>query len=325
MGNSGKSGVSKNGINAGGVAETLLESMYRVKDFVVSNNVEPWSVGRLTAAPCNGLTGVCYDGFYNKMQLMLASMLHGYSDSRFVPMGALIKLSKKVERGLDWRGAKSVALWRPVMVRVSAEQSSLEGSDDSFEEDSEDERRLIFRQFRALNVSDIRGDIEDALVNAAGFDWMSDDLEARAEEYRDALLARFPEPPAFRTVANLECPSYSVKKHRISMPPFADYYSLEHYLRDLTHELSHATQAVLGRRLDEKLCARKSYNESYASEELAAHFATVSVMLDYGLVCDEKREASYILGWYKALERNEGLLKSALLDAASIVRFFASK
>ena len=305
------------GNDKSGVFETLLEGMYRVKEFALTNSVEPWAVGRLTAAPCNGLTGVSYSGLFNRMQLMLASARQGYSDSRFVPLGSLKKISKKIEGGLDWRGATTVKLWYPMLVKVSDAKASCD--------DDESDRRVVFKQFRALNVSEIKGDIERALKSVPGFEWMSEDVEARAEEYRDRLLARFNEPPAIRTVPSIDHPQYSLSKHEISMPRFCDYYSLEFYLRDLTHELAHATQAALGRELKEKLCSVESSKENYVAEELAVHLATVHIMMDYGLVCDEKREADYILGWYNSIESDEGMFKTAINEAQSIARFFASE
>lgn len=292
-------------------ADRILDVMSRVADIAISDGVAPWNPGRLTSLPRNGVSGRHYTGAVNLLHIFLYARMHGFTDSRFVPIGALKAIAKETE-GLDWRGANAVPICRPVafIKRVEDETGS-----------TEEIGGVFYKWFYAINAGEIKGPIEDHLRPIDFFGLASG--KDMVSEYQVGLLARFKNPPQVHTRGMIENPRYLPGSHKIEMPEIGYYLSREHYLRDFTHELCHATQRELGRKYVDGLSC-DTEDAEYAWEELATHLATVGVMLEYGLTFEERREADYVRGWHGALSADPGLLRRALAEAGRITGFLAA-
>lgn len=292
-------------------ADRILDVMSRVADIAVSEGVAPWNPGRLTSLPRNGISGRHYKGAVNLLHIFLYGRMHGFADSRFVPIGALKAIAKETE-GLDWRGAHAVPICRPVAFTKRVEDET---------DGSEEVSGVFYKWFYAINAGEIEGPIEDHLKPIDFFGLASG--EDMVSECQASLLARFKNPPDVHTRGMIDSPRYLPGSHKIEMPEIGYYLSREHYLRDFTHELCHATQRELGRIYGDGQSCDKDDAE-YAWEELAAHLATVGVMLEYGLTFEERREADYVRGWHGALSADPGLLRRALAEAGRITGFLAA-
>lgn len=307
--NANASGSANASANKASPSERIVSAMAGVADAAASEGVSPWNPGRLRSAPRNGLTGRRYRGIFNLVNIFLYGRASGYSDSRFIPIGSLKTLAKEID-GLDWRGATAAPIYRPVDYSKRVEDESGE----------RDVSGVFFKRFFVINAGEIRGPLHDRLKPVDEFGWASDDEWDRAVEYRERLLARFADPPLVTDSALAPNPRYIPFQHKIQMPEFGYYLSLDHYLRDLTHEICHATQRELGRTYPDGLNCDDEDAE-YAWEELAAHLATVGVMLEFGLAYEERREADYIRGWHGAISADGEIMRRALAEAGRIAGF----
>lgn len=310
--------MANKGRGGGSPSHRAVEAMRRARDAALEEGLPPWSPGRITAFPRNGLTGHRYAGMINLANILFSAKIRGFSDCRFAPVGKLKEIAKRIaDKGgepLDWRGASAVPLAYPARLKRR--------------DDDDEEKRgggIYFKWFYAINVGEVRGPIEDWLIKVDDFNWASDDAWERAVEYRDSLLGAFKEPPVIAARSHIDYPVYYPGLHEIRMPEFGSYISLEHYLRDLTHELCHASQRELGRIYADggKACSDMEDDE-YKWEELATHLACVGIMLDRGLAYNERREAKYIQGWHDALSSDGGMMARALREGGRIAAFFAN-
>lgn len=257
--------------------------------------------------PFNYATNVAYKGI-NNANLMLTSMMRGYTDPRFMTFNQVKAKGWRVRQGSkairveywayhSWQDKKtiSIAEWNKFTQEEKKEKGKnyklnvfpsyvfnaecIDGI-PPLEKELKDQKRITRLDLVVKNIANNIG------------------LLGIAEGYGKAC--------------------YIPKADRICMPSFNDFTDAKFYYSTMLHELSHATG-------HEKRLNRKIENifgtKDYAKEELRAEISSMFLSQDLQMNLDQSHlnnHKGYIQSWLKILKDEPNELFKAIKDAQGI-------
>lgn len=253
--------------------------------------------------PKNGATSRPYHGG-NRMHLMAMAYHKGYEDRRWFTFNQAKKMGYFPRKG---ESACLVEYWKPM-----AFKKEVENNDGTTSEEIRQFIKLCgcFWVFNAEQLTDENGEpmpteeieekhLDENLVKVANK--LKKTSRCTVQERKDIVQAAY--SPVFDVV---------------KMPKRENFTGMEAFITTLTHEMTHSTMAVMGRK------QTGFFGDSdYAYEELVAELGSVFTCLELGvhrtgeLEGDENFEnhAAYLQSWLKALKHDPDALFKASADA----------
>lgn len=246
-----------------------------------------WSLGAHNGLPFNP-TKVedrqPYRGGMNNILLMIASMINGYGDPRWMGYGQARKKGWHVKRG-----EASTKIYAPITRWIT---------------DDDGERRKVVTGFRIVSVFNAE-QIEGipALPSPEDLD-VTTGYEAAEEIYKAVGI---------ETTHGGNRASYAFKADTIQMPEPGAFKDADEYHATRLHEVGHATGHES--RKDRGLFGEGI--EAYAKEELVAELFAAFACADLGIVKTEmtQNHAAYLKSWHRRLGEKPELFVDAVNEA----------
>lgn len=257
--------------------------------------------------PFNYATNVAYKGI-NNANLMLTSMMRGYTDPRFMTFNQVKEKGWRVKQGSK---AIRVEYWA-----YHSSQDKKTISIAEWNKLSEIEKREKAKNFKlkvfpsyVFNAACINGipPLEKELKEQKRINRL--DLVVKSISNNIGLLG---------ITEGYDKACYIPKLDKICMPSYANFKDGNYYYSTMLHELAHATG-------HEKRMNRKILNSfgspEYAREELRAELSSMFLSQELNMNLDDKHmnnHKGYIQSWLKMLKEEPNELFKAIKDAQGI-------
>ena len=257
---------------------------------------KPWSDHGLGSLPCNPLTGKTYSGF-NLLLLLFETQMRGYGDPRYMTYKQAQDMGRKSadedhEDDLPIhvkKGAKSILVFRPVMVKDDKEKSG-DTSGNAAGESADNHKTILigFRGYRVFNAQDIEGLPVPEPYEPRNWD-------------EDPLIDNLISASGIQVEHNIRNRAfYRPREDKIYMPSRDAFPDMTSYYATLLHEWYHATGHD-SRQNREGITGDNSL-ENYAKEELGAECFSLMASSLLGLPISMEDHAQYLSIWNKRLE-----------------------
>jgi antirestriction protein ArdC len=247
---------------------------------------KPWKTR--DGMPLNGATGKNYRGG-NRVMLMIANMISGQDDPRYLGMSQGNKIGLKVKAG-----SKGTMIWIPMFAK---------------DKETKDEKLVGFKYGHVFHASQFEGD-KAKMIPLELRELPNNPIPA-CDEWINRLG-----PKMMTGVAA----SYCRQTDTICMPPLSSFDSAQKYYKTLLHELGHWTGSK--ERLDREK-GKFFGDEKYGYEELVAEIFSLLASYELGLEVETeiKDTAAYCKHWYGKLSENPNWIPMAAEAAEKALRF----
>jgi putative DNA primase/helicase len=253
----------------------------------------PWEAGELGGIPFNPTTMKPYRGG-NILSLMIASMVHGYTDPRWITFNQAKNAGWHVRKG----------------EHHSARCQYVEMKRDKTSTEDDPQYHPVFNTFQLFNAQQIDGMPPLHVEPRKPFEIVESAeqiLKASGAEIRHGGAKAY----------------YSPRGDYIQMPPRDCFVDEAHYYATALHELAHWTGAR--NRLDRTAEKGAFGSPEYAKEEIRADIASLFLAAELGIPYDPKEQAGYIGHWIQVLKNDKSEVFKAASDASKICDYILGK
>jgi len=270
----------------------VTDEVIRLLEAGTSPWQQPWTSD--LSMPMNPTTGKTYRGG-NVISLMIASMVRGYSDPRFMTFLQAEQKGWHVRKGE--KGTR-IEFWEPKP-----------GNKDEGADDDEKRGRLIHRVYTVFNAQQIEGIPPIEVKERKPFEVIE---VAEAAIQASGANIRHGGAKAY----------YSPRGDYIQMPERECFVDEPHYYSTLLHELAHWTGAKsrLNRDIEQPFGS-----EAYSREEIRADLTSLFLAAELGVPFDPKDQAGYISSWIKVLKNDKNEVFKAAADASKACDYILGK
>lgn len=257
--------------------------------------------------PFNYATNVAYKGI-NNANLMLTSMMRGYTDPRFMTFNQVKEKGWRVKQGSK---AIRVEYWA-----YHSSQDKKTISIAEWNKLTEIEKREKGKNFKlkvfpsyVFNAECINGipPLEKEIKDQKRITRL--DLVVKSISNNIGLLG---------ITEGYDKACYIPKLDKICMPSYANFKDGNYYYSTMLHELAHATGHE--KRMNRKIL-NSFGNPEYAREELRAELSSMFLSQELNMNLDDKHmnnHKGYIQSWLKILKEEPNELFKAIKDAQGI-------
>jgi antirestriction protein ArdC len=256
------------------------------------------------------LNGYIYNGV-NQLHCWLDALEHGYT------CPVMITASELKDKGINFKGKKSVAILRYVQINTKKEKINDAG-------DAVEEKGHFMRLVYAGNAFNCQQFEELAEFHAPVA------VEGTVNDRAAAILSGQPTPAP--TMTSLPGGAYYLPQtDEINIPPFADYLrnhaepeATEFRWNSMFHELTHSTGHA-SRLARKTLMAYHADRDNHSKEEVIACFGAAMLCGECGFTVPEKNNAAYLQNWLKDLKQNPAWIVEGIQRAMQAVNFLLQR
>lgn len=291
-----------------GIAETMLK---------LAEKAGKWQTGWATAQPLGmpycATTGKEYGGA-NMARLLLASMVMGYTDDRWMTFKQLQEIQSK-NPDLEMRikkGEHGIKILRPEEVFFTideegrwnflnaAEIRQIRQAEADGEEHPEVRRKTLFYPFTVFNAEQVEG-----------FPAKERPVSPMTEIERNEFVERFIAASGVEVRHYEGGPCFSHAENAVKLPYPDKFFNSEEYYAAKLHEFFHAT----GHESRENRQQKKTQTlKGYAFEEMRAEMFSMLAGATLSLPMPESNSAAYIDSWNQKFSGGDA---KAVFQAAS--------
>lgn len=291
-----------------GIAESMLKLAEKAGKWQ-----EGWATAQPLGMPYCPATGKEYNGA-NSVRLLMASMLSGYDDNRWMTFKQIQELqSKNPDLELRVRkGEHGIKILRPEEVFFTvdeeghwnflnaAEIKQIRQAEADGEEHPEVKRKTLFYPFTVFNAKQIDG-----------FPARETPVSPMTEIERNEFVERFVASSGVEVQHYNGGPCFSHSENTVKLPHPDTFYSTEEYYAAKLHEFFHATGHETRENRQQKTTQTL---KGYVFEEMRAEMFSMLAGATLKLPMPESNSAAYIDAWNQKFSGGDA---RAIFKAAS--------